>query len=167
MLNKKGFTLIEMIIVIGLFSITMVMISGIWQNIMGYWDKLNTQIELQQNLRIGIEAIDNDLRQAKSIEALGENYLLIKDFTDKLIKYELGADPYGEEHPYALLGRTLYRTEQSQTKQPIANFIQELTIIDSKEEGNITYLDIKISGALPNGKELSIETGVELKWSNY
>ena len=70
MLNKKGFTLIELIIVIGLFSIALVLFFGTWQNIMGYWNKLSAQIELQQNLRIGLEAIDNDLRQAKYVEAL-------------------------------------------------------------------------------------------------
>jgi len=167
MLNRKGFTLIEMIIVIGLFSLTLVLFSGIWHNIMGYWNKLSTQIELQQNLRMGMEAIDNDLRQAKYVEVLEENYLLIKDFRDNLIKYELAPDPYSEEHPYSIEGGTLYRTENSQAKQPIANFIQELSITDKRKDGNITYLNIKMGGSLPDGKSLSIETGVEIKWTNY
>ena len=167
MLNKKGFTLIELIIVIGLFSIALVLFFGTWQNIMGYWNKLSAQIELQQNLRIGLEAIDNDLRQAKYVEALEENCLVIRDLRNNLIKYELGSDPYSEEHPYSIEGGTLYRTENSQAKQPIANFIQELTITDKRQDGNITYLNIKIGGSLPDGKSLSIETGVEIKWTNY
>lgn len=167
MLNRKGFTLVEMIIVIGLFSITIVLFSGIWQNIMGYWDKVSAQIELQQNLRIAVEAIVTDLKGAKVIEELGENHILIKTLDDNIIKYELGTDPYDEEHPYSLEGKTLYRTENSKTKQPVANFIKDLIITNITKEGNITFLGIKIGGSLPNGKELFLETGVEIKWQSY
>ena len=166
-MNRKGLSLLETVVVLAIFSGTLFLILGVWHNSLNYWNKINNYIELQQNLRLAMEEIISDLEKVKEIEQLGRDFIIVRDLDNNRIKYELGPDPYTNEHLYQLKGKTLYRTLNISNKQPIANFITELVFEAKGNGGSGNYINIKIGGELPQGKKASIETGVQVKWKAY
>ena len=63
--NKKGYTLIEIIVAIGIFSMLMIFVMGIFKSIMeGQRSAISSQ-NIQENLRYSFEVMSREIRAAK------------------------------------------------------------------------------------------------------
>lgn len=62
--RKKGFTLIEILVVGVIFSILSLMLFTVFKSAMDSWRRGESQLEIYENARIAVESITNDLRAA-------------------------------------------------------------------------------------------------------
>lgn len=65
--TKTGFTVIEMIVTIALFSVVLASISALYSAAQGYYRASSTQNELWQNVRVVFDRITREMRQSKAI----------------------------------------------------------------------------------------------------
>ena len=63
--RKKSFTLLESLVVVGIFSVIMVSVAGLFISILTSWQKQNKTLELVGNARWAIDFLANEARQAR------------------------------------------------------------------------------------------------------
>ncbi|OQY42077.1 MAG: hypothetical protein B6227_03255 [Fusobacteriia bacterium 4572_74] len=84
-MKKKGFTLIEIIMVTAIMGIVMLMFSPMIDAFMGAQDRLYNQSKVDSRLNEVVEFIKRDVRNAKSDSNLGGEPVGVFDDTDTLI----------------------------------------------------------------------------------
>jgi len=170
MIREKGFTLIEVIIVITILALVISALAGLLESGLFSWDRVNHQAELQQNLRLALDNIIKDIKRSKKIAAGSTNSQIILVISDtETITYGLKTDDYLDQHPYNMDGQVLYRMENTGNKLPIAYYIANLDF-RYKYEATIedtTFVTVGIEGVLPNGKSITFQSGAELKWKSF
>ncbi|SMB94735.1 prepilin-type N-terminal cleavage/methylation domain-containing protein [Desulfonispora thiosulfatigenes DSM 11270] len=168
-MNNKGFTLLEIMVVILLITFLTTALGGLLVTGVQTFTNFKNQIELQQNLRFALYNLTTEIRKARQILEINEKMIKIKTRNNETFTYELDKDPQATEHLYQISGNNLYRFSPN-SKAPIANFIDK--IIFKPKEGyqnleDITYIDITILGFMPSGKKIELNSGVQLKWKSF
>lgn len=74
-LQQRGFTLVEILVVVGLFGLVMASVFSVYLTHMKNAYKQDDALETQQNLRIGIDSITKDLKMAGMLLPTGTNAL--------------------------------------------------------------------------------------------
>jgi len=170
MIRKSGFTLIEVMIVVTILSLVMASLAGLFEGGMKSWKRVNTQSELQQNLRFALTNIISDIRKTENVDDNSTSEVLILQMPDthsaNTIEYGLKTDEMLGEHQYNLSGQVLYKRVDNGDREPVANFIQSIEFIYDPVPEDTSYVTVTISGNLPNGKELTLKTGAEIKWKS-
>ena len=86
-LTNKGFTLIELIIYVGIVSIILVSITYLVLDILGSQSKSIAYLEAEQNLRFMKEIMTRDIKSAKDITSLTADTLVLKNAPSDDITY--------------------------------------------------------------------------------
>lgn len=102
-MQKKGFTLIEMTVVIGILSIILLVISGAFVGVLRYQRISKQSDNVRDNMQFVLNVIDKELRTASELSVnTTTNTLSLKDqFNDSIT--------------YSLQGNTLQKTTSTTT----------------------------------------------------
>lgn len=168
-MSNKGFTLVEVMVVILLLSLIIASLGGLLASGVEAFNYMNNKIELQQNLRYALANIIEEIKNARELIAISDQEITLLNRKDELVTYKLARDPQAKEHLYDISGRNLYLyTEKA--KQPIANFIEKISF--KAEPGyqrvqDVTYITVSVQGKTSSGKRIRLNSGAELKWKSF
>ena len=105
-MRKKGFTLIEVIMVIALMGIVMLIFSPLLSAFVGAQDRLHNQSKVDSRLNEVVEFIKRDVRNAKSATDLGGEPIEVFDVDSvpgqKVVIYTIDLDGNSKYVQYAL-----------------------------------------------------------------
>jgi type II secretory pathway pseudopilin PulG len=73
--HEKGFTLIEIVIALTLFIIILGGVSAILFSGLDSWTRGEEQIDVVQNMRIGLDKMVREIREAVDITSSGDTYI--------------------------------------------------------------------------------------------
>lgn len=145
--NRSGFTLIEVLLSLTLLGILMVTVLSLYQFNLLEWERDQDVIDVQDNLRTGLDCIAREARQAKNLHS-GSSDNCLKFYTSD---YQLIS--------YFLEGTSLYRKTGSSVKQPVADNITRLQI----QYGTGGLINIVMAGQTENTPEISYSTTVKIR----
>lgn len=148
--NKKGLVLVELVVALALSSVLLLILTDVFMHLQQHKEQALAENELAENLSYALGELAYDLRQAVWVlpQADSAQLVLVNEAGDT-IRYLLSADTMSGEHPYALQGQVLYRLENGGRKQPIANFLTQMTMSYSRQAGAeeiVTAVQICLSG---------------------
>lgn len=119
----KGFTLIEIIVAVGVFSIILLISAGIFS---GYTDNQRRAIDtqdLQESVRLSLEVMSRELRTAYGESfVLANNALTFRNQNGNCVQYSLGEDKIMRSE-----------TENSDTDCDIASFSSSAESLTGKD----------------------------------
>lgn len=145
--GERGLTLVELVVALALCSVLLAILA----DVLGNWHNHRLQVlaenELTVNLNYALGELAHDLQQAVWVEpqaAAGQLTLYLAN-GDK-IGYTLADDPMSDEHPYALQGQVLYREANDGKRQPIANFLSQMTVGYEMCGEMVTAVNVRLSG---------------------
>lgn len=145
--DRSGFTLIEALISLSILSIVLVTILSIYQFHLVTWKRNEELMEVLDNLRISLDRIGREVRQAKALHP---------DSDDNKIKfYATGS----ETIEYFLEGTDIYRKKGNGVKQPVASYITALEF----RYGPEGLVAIKITGGTNRTGEISYTTSIRIR----
>lgn len=101
MIKQKGFSLVEIMVVIAIFVVAIVLIFSIYFVSQKFYQKTETRAEVLQNARVVLERMTRELRQTQSIVTALPQTL---DNPPSEIEFQDGHSP----SPYASLGSDYY-----------------------------------------------------------
>ena len=128
--NKKGVTLIELVLALALIAIILISLTSIFNISLKAWSASGKKTELVQNARIAMERMMSDLRYAVSISQFSDNVL---EFDTR---YLVNEDDSIETITYYKSGASLYRAVDNQSNAPaIAEYINTFDIILRDADG--------------------------------
>ena len=151
--SKKGLVLVELVVALALSSVLVLILTDVLMSMQQHKEQVLAENELAENLNYALGELAYDLRQAVWVipQTDSVQLVLINEAGDTIC-YLLSADTMSDEHPYALQGQVLYRLENGGRKQPIANFLMQMTInyqtgaAQTGAEESITAVQISLSG---------------------
>lgn len=73
MFNRRGFTLIELLMVLGLTGLVAASVFMVYSSGTKAWSRAENQMEVQQNLRIAMDTLSTEVRQADRFKILPGN----------------------------------------------------------------------------------------------
>jgi prepilin-type N-terminal cleavage/methylation domain-containing protein len=98
-MKNKGFTLIEITVAMGIFSVVSLLVIGSVLMVLNLKTLTRNTKETQQKLRIAIEMISRDARQSKSPELSADGKTLTLNFSNTAVRYYIWGDA---TNPYNL-----------------------------------------------------------------
>ena len=151
--SKKGLVLVELVVALALSCVLVLILTDVLMSMQQHKEQVLAENELAENLNYALGELAYDLRQAVWVipQTDSVQLVLINEAGDTIC-YLLSADTMSDEHPYALQGQVLYRLENGGRKQPIANFLMQMTInyqtgaAQTGAEESITAVQISLSG---------------------
>lgn len=167
--NSKGFTLVEVMIVLTILSILMVSLSNLLLNSNGFFQRVSNQSELQQNLRLALITIIRDIQKCKYIDNDSSSTEIVLVFPDgQRIRYGLKPDDMQEEHKFQLTGQVLFQQKNNGNREPLANFINSINFsYNNSLPEKSTFVTVEISGQVTPHKEITLKSGAGLKWASF
>jgi len=83
MSNKKGFTLVEIIITMAILALFMTSLVTVFRNSLNAWKKSEARLAVYQNARLVLEQISREVAYAVSDEACGIMFLGLEEGSGK------------------------------------------------------------------------------------
>ncbi|HHW02642.1 MAG TPA: prepilin-type N-terminal cleavage/methylation domain-containing protein [Thermoanaerobacterales bacterium] len=80
--KKKGFSLVELLVALGLAMIIMTAASLVYFSGIKAWVRGENQVEVQQNLRIAMNTLSNEIQMADMIEIYKTEKKLVLSYND-------------------------------------------------------------------------------------
>lgn len=152
--SQRGFTLIETVVSLLILGLLTTAILGLYQYSVVTWREEERTIEVQDNLRTGLDRMTRELREAKGLHA---------ESNGEILKFYNSS---GEVITYFLEGTNLYRKKGSDVKQPVAGHITELDFTYRPEGVDITgrsLVEIVIKGEMDGTGEITLKTTVRIR----
>ena len=78
-MKKKGFTLMEIILVLGLLTTMVIGLTAVFRPMIATFQKSTTQTDLKEKAQILIEQVSSEMKTAKTVMTTNSS---INDFTD-------------------------------------------------------------------------------------
>lgn len=104
--DQRGFTLVEVMSVVIILAIVMAGIMDLYARGIIFWSKGEKKVEVQDNLRIGLDRMTRELRQARQLyDGTTGNKLVFKNFDGSIVAYDI------------------YGTSLRRNSEPLANYI--------------------------------------------
>lgn len=128
--QKKGFTLIEVVVALGVASLFFMMISLSSRSFLEISKKIKYKIELEQNALFLISFIREDLKVGEALEQNGRNFIIYRGDESSGL-YTLA---YGSELKYSKYGKSQVGLVA------LASHVRSFEIEESKD-----YFELKIS----------------------
>lgn len=184
MRDRRGLTLIEVMVSVVILGIIMAGISQLLGGGLYSWQRGETRLEAEQNARLGLERIKSEAQRAMALDDKSSDNKIVLVFPDNVeVSYYIDTTS-STEGPGGLSGYALKRDYTrysdearnyylSGSTKEIAGYLQNMNIsyhnVDST--GNLvtttavdtSYLKINISCALPSGEILELNTGIALR----
>ena len=144
--NRRGFTLIETMLTVTIVTIIFSSIFNVYIRGILFWHQSQAKNEVSESLRIAMDRLSRELRQANNLVAITDNNLQFKDSYDHLITYFI----YNKNQ----LNRKISPNLNS---APIVNNIIKLNAIYNPKTHLVT---VTITGKSKNTEEISISTSI-------
>lgn len=151
--RDNGFTLIEVVIAMTIFSI--VLVAGYQLLFSGFksWIHGEEQIDVVQNMRVGMDFMTREIRSAQSIVTGKKDFIVIKvpkaDFSTINVRYKYDNN------------QELERQEGTFSPQPIASKISGLSFAYSGDPINI--VEVTLKGKRKDGYEVTMKSKVTVR----
>lgn len=85
--KKKGFTMVEMLVSVAIFSIVITMVMGTITTIVDASRKSRTMTEVMNNINFSFESMTRTLKTARSIDTVTQNSIRATDQQGRIIVY--------------------------------------------------------------------------------
>lgn len=90
--HNAGFTLIEVVLAAMLMMLIWAVFYSVTTATVARVNEEEEIIDAQQNVRLVMDRLSRELRQAKRVEAFGENWISFRDVNQRLIRYYLDGE---------------------------------------------------------------------------
>ena len=145
-IKQSGFCLLELLISA---AIALILLAGLLQSINAgllCCDKILTALELQQNARVGLLRVMEDLRMAKSIYLVRNNKIFFNDYRDgKLVSF------------YCDYKNQLIRSKNN-AAVPVASYIKSIKFVQKE---NTVYIFLSAENG---GQKLNLSNKIHLTY---
>jgi prepilin-type N-terminal cleavage/methylation domain-containing protein len=154
LLNEQGLTFLEMMVSVTILGMMILALYGIIDSSMAMFRTSDAHLEQIQNMRVAMESLGRDLREATAISfELRKNELTIYLPDNKTEKYGLASESiYG---PSGLKGKKLWKTTES---NPIASYLTHFEVINSGK-----LVTVKFKATSPKGRIITLENKFALR----
>ena len=144
---KQGFTLIELVVVVGILSIIMLIVSQPVASIIKYQRESQTADNMRDNLQFAINIIEKDLKTSSEVSIINQSEFSFKDQNGANIVYKLD-------------GNIIKKTQNGTTSNYIDNSL--FTVTNFKVWNNSTQLVTVLIEAksLDSKDKVSMQTSV-------
>jgi type II secretory pathway pseudopilin PulG len=159
--HEKGFTLIEIVIALTLFIIILGGVSAILFSGLDSWTHGEEQIDVVQNMRIGLDKMVREIREAVDITSSGDTYIqfTVPIVDDNSLDFTGSVKSMGYQYDSA--DQELERKVVGSTPQPVASRIKNITFSYSGTPTKI--VNITMVGVSKDGQEITMESKVLLR----
>ena len=165
-MNEKGFLLVETIFAMLLTTVAIVIILMIYTNGYSSYIKQTDKIDVQENMRIALNRMVRDIRQASTIPTITSTNLLTPAAKDKItfIKWEYNpGDVLVQKeicYYHDSVDREIQKSVDGFGHNPLASNIKSVTFDYSSSEKSVT---ITIVGDRGKSGDISLSTKVNLR----
>lgn len=161
--NYNGFTLVEMLVAMSLLSIIIVAVNGYFLTSVISWHNSQDKAEVEENLRIGINYLTRELRQAENIvsfDLLSGGKVKFIDANKKTISYfcSISGDT---EHAYQLI-----RAVNGVGNNPVARYINEISVKPDDCDEHTRLISVTMVGEKGKSGEMNVSTTIMLRKNN-
>lgn len=146
----QGFTLIEILVATLVTSLLLCGVLTVYQQGIVFWRTEGASLEVQDNLRIGLDRMTREVRSASRIRSCKSNEIVIEDASGKHVKYYF--DPAGNQ----LLRMSNW------VSNAVVNQIDLMIITREPESGVVT---LRLEGGHRTGEPVALETTVWVRAS--
>jgi len=164
--EERGFTLVEVVVAVLLFVVVVGAALALYQQGILSWRREEARVDVQENLRIGLDRMSRELRGALSFEKAGDDFVEFKIRNDKggvdFISYYVAYS--NTARCYQLLRRA------GSTANPVASYVTGLTLAYYDADNNPTQnlesirrVEITLTGRKGNGPEVKMTTSVRVR----
>jgi prepilin-type N-terminal cleavage/methylation domain-containing protein len=142
-MNRRGFTLIEVLFVTGLVAVLLASASPYLRSFHTSWQSVSRRSEVIQNARVGMDKMVRELRQAGRFSSLGNSTVTFSDVDNNSINYRLSAGNLERNNavlagPVDSLAFTYYDAGGAETDVPadVKSVEISLTVADAEGAAN-------------------------------
>lgn len=150
--DRRGFTLIEVMSVIVILAVVIAGVMDIYAKGINFWGKGEKKLEVRDNLRIGMDRMSRELRQAKYLTPYTTGGVLeFKNYDNTIVRYEVNG------------------TNLKRNSEPLSNYITEsggLVVYwypDTGPPENATRVKITLRGGSSLTDTFTLTTMVRLR----
>ncbi|ACV63482.1 hypothetical protein Dtox_2703 [Desulfofarcimen acetoxidans DSM 771] len=147
--KSRGFTLIEIMLAVAMAGIIFTSIFNIYIRGVLFWHQRQDRNEVSESMRIAMDRLSRELRQASKVHAITDNNIQFYDSGNYLITYFI----YNQNQ----LNRKISPNAHS---SPIVNNIIKLGAVYDE---NKHLLNVVITGKGKNTGELSMSTSIYIR----
>lgn len=150
--GESGLTFVEMMVSVTIFSLLILALYGLLDGGMAMYQTSDAHLEQMQNMRIAMETLGRDIREAKSID-FKNNQLTLTLPNNQRLMYGLGDENiYG---PSGLKGKKLWKSAPS---SPIASYLTSFEVNAADK-----LVTVKLTASSPKGRVLTLENTFTLR----
>ncbi|OIQ58217.1 hypothetical protein MOTE_21490 [Moorella thermoacetica] len=155
--EQRGFTLVEVVVAMALFALLASAVLTIYLQTIFSWRQQEQAVDVQDNLRVAMDRMGREVRQAKSI----------KVYTHRIYTYEnppilvLNEGIQNEEIRYYHAGSNLYRVWQG-VSNPLACRINNLVF---NYDTASRILKIELEGISESGRTITLYTTISQRYN--
>ncbi|AGL02045.1 PilW family protein [Desulfoscipio gibsoniae] len=158
--NNNGFTLVGLLVAVSLIVIVLSAANSLFAfTVRTYYLNLN-RLEVQENLRIGINRVSREVRQAAEITSINSNEggrLTFKDVNDNVISYRISkSSDYEKAHQ-------LIRSINGYGHNPVARYVTRIDVEPFDARGDVRIIHLKLTGEKGATGTLDVGTTVMLR----
>ena len=164
-INRKGFSLIEMMVALGILSLIIIGLVTFFSGGTRAWVTGQYQLEAQRNARLAMDRMVKEIREGKNVISDSNTSKIKVDYLDSFSK-----DPV----TYKLNGTNLER-EVNSSSNPVINNVQSLTFTYFDSGGNSVppvnaskvciLLEVDVDG--DSNPDITLNTDVNLRNYGY
>ncbi|MGQ9755742.1 MAG: PilW family protein [Desulfotomaculales bacterium] len=156
--GERGFTLVEVVVALLIFSLVVGAALAVYQQAMLSWHREEARVDVQENLRIGLDRMSRELRAAVALYEANNNSVRFKSADGKTVQYYHRAD----------LEQLMREVDGGHN--PVASYVTALRLAyygadynPTQNTGTIRLVRITLTGRKGNGPEVTMTTSVRIR----
>lgn len=158
--NNSGFTLVEMMVALALLSVMFISLYGFFLSGVIVWHRSQDKAEVEENLRIGINRLARELRQAKGIVSFNSTCggkLIFTGSDGSSISYFRSTSGDAEQ------AYQLTRAVNGAGNNPVARYIREISVEPADCGTGTGMVTVTLMGEKGRSGKVTISTTITLR----
>jgi len=166
--NDNGFTLVEMMVALALLSVVFTAVNSFFLSSVTAWHRSQDKAEVEENLRIGMNRLSRELRQAESIVSYDNTsqprgrltFQAERNNALKTISYYCSSsgDP---EAAYQLI-----RAVSGEGNNPVARYVTGISVSPANCGAQTKLLTVTLEGEKGKSGVVRVSTTIMLRGAN-
>lgn len=155
---ERGFTLVEVVVAVLIFSLVMGAALVLYQQGVFSWNREEARVDVQENLRIGLDRMSRELRSAVALYEATNNSIGFKSADGKTVRYYHRDD----------VGQLMREVDGGHN--PVASYVTALRLAyydadnnPTQNLENIRRVEITLTGRKGGGPEVTMTTSVKIR----
>lgn len=156
--GERGFTLVEVVVALLIFSLVVGAALAVYQQAMLSWHREEARVDVQENLRIGLDRMSRELRTAVELYEANNDSIRFKSADGKTVRYyhrndvgQLMREVDGGHNPVASYVTALNLTYYDADHNPVQN------------PESVRLVRIILTGRKGGGPEVTMSTSVKIR----